>query len=156
MLVRRSSVVLRPATEDDRRFLRQLHHRCYRRWVEEVWGWDNANQDRRFDQAWTTAGRFVVELNGTPIGALATSQRHDHLFIDDIEIDPDHQGRGIGTQVLQRVLAGAESSGTAVRLQVLRNNPARRLYERLGFTVDDSTDTHYLMQRPPAGRGGPE
>ena len=156
MSVRRSSAVLRPATEDDRRFLRQLHHRCFRRWVEEVWGWDDAEQDRRFDAAWTTAGHFVVELNGTPIGALRTSQRHDHLFIDDIEIDPDHQGRGIGTRLLQRVLADAESSGTSVRLQVLRNNPAKRLYERLGFRVDGSNDTHYLMQRPPSRRGGSE
>lgn len=156
VMVGRSPVVLRPATEDDRRFLRQLHHRCYRRWVEETWGWDDADQDRRFDAAWTTAGCFVVDLNGTPIGALRTSRRRDHLFIDDIEIDPDHQGRGIGTRLLRRVLADAESSGRAVRLQVLRNNPARRLYERLGFRVDGSNDTHYLMQRPPSGRGSSE
>ncbi len=35
-----------------------------------------------------------------------------------------------------------------VRLQVIKGNPARNLYERLGFTVTGETDTHLLMLRP--------
>jgi ribosomal protein S18 acetylase RimI-like enzyme len=32
-----------------------------------------------------------------------------------------------------------------VTLQVLKVNPARRLYERLGFRVTGETPTHFLM-----------
>ena len=38
-----------------------------------------------------------------------------------------------------------------VELQVLKVNPARRLYGRLGFQVTGETETHYLMQRPTEG-----
>ncbi len=147
-LARRPAVTLRPATAADRPYLRSLHHRCYRRWVEETWGWDAADQDRRFAEAWTTDGRSVVELRGEPVGVLTTSRRGDHLYVDDIEVHPDHQGRGIGSWLLRRLLRDADEVGIPTRLQVLRNNPARRLYERLGFTIDGSTDTHYQMQRP--------
>jgi ribosomal protein S18 acetylase RimI-like enzyme len=32
-----------------------------------------------------------------------------------------------------------------VRLRVLRTNPARELYERLGFRIYGTTETHHLM-----------
>jgi hypothetical protein len=34
-----------------------------------------------------------------------------------------------------------------VKLRVLKVNPARRLYERLGFIHKGETPTHYLMER---------
>jgi ribosomal protein S18 acetylase RimI-like enzyme len=36
-----------------------------------------------------------------------------------------------------------------IRLFVLKVNPARRLYERLGFQVLEETETHYVMRRNP-------
>jgi len=34
----------------------------------------------------------------------------------------------------------------SVALQVILSNPARRLYERLGFTVVGQSNTHYHMR----------
>lgn len=31
-------------------------------------------------------------------------------------------------------------------LQVFKNNPAKKLYERLGFRVYNETETHYQME----------
>src|SRR5213078_2380910 len=152
LLARRSPLALRPATEADRELLRALHHACFRPCVEPVWGWDEADQDRRFDEAFGTAGRVVVELAGEPVGTLRTS-RAGRLVVDDVEVAPPHQARGIGSRLLRRVLADADSEGLPVRLRVLRASRARRLYERLGFTVEGSTDTHLLMVRDAPERG---
>ena len=148
LLARRSPVTLRPATEADRDFLRTLHHACYRRWVEAIWGWDEADQDRRFARSFSVAGRVIVELAGEPIGTLRTSRDSQWLSVDDIEVAPEHQGRGIGSRLLRGVLAAADRERLAVRLQVLRGNPARRLYQRSGFTVESETASHVLMVRP--------
>lgn len=148
VMARRSPIALRPATDEDQAFLRSLHHACYRPYVEEIWGWNEAEQDRRFAGSWSTADRSVVEMPGEPIGVLQVSRRPDHVFIADIEIHPDHQRRGIGARLLRKVLAEADAEGVPVRLRVLRNNPARRLYQRLGFAVENETKTHYLMRRP--------
>jgi GNAT superfamily N-acetyltransferase len=111
LLLRRSPVAVRPATEGGRPFLRNLHYACYRPSVEKIWGWDEADQDRRFAATWTTRGRAVVELSGQPIGALKTSRSRGHILVEDLEIHPDHQGRGIGTRLLRRVLADADAQG---------------------------------------------
>src|SRR5262245_23630719 len=147
LLARRSPVTLRPATEADGDFLRTLHHACYRRWVEASWGWDEADQDRRFAKSFSVAGRVIVELAGEPIGTLRTGRDGQWLYVHDIEVAPEHQGCGIGSSLLRGVLAEADRKRLSVRLQVLVTNPARRLYQRLGFTVERETASHALMVR---------
>ncbi len=148
LLARRSSLTLRPATEADREFLRSLHHACYRASVEPIWGWDEADQDRRFDDAFRSADRSIIELADQPIGTIETSRRDEYLVVDDIEVEPGRQGQGIGTRLLRSVLAEADRAHLPVRLRVLRTSPARRFYERLGFVIEGETATHILMVRP--------
>src|SRR5262249_4500142 len=104
-----SRLVLRPAVDTDRGFARLLHHACYRPWVEPIWGWDEDRQDRIFDERWDPSETTIAELDGKPVGSLRTSDRGDHIFLDDIEIHPHHQGRGLGTELLRGVLSKATS-----------------------------------------------
>lgn len=147
---------MRSAAERDRQFARDLHHACYRPWVEPIFGWDVARQDRLFAESWTPRDRWIVELGGEAIGSFSVSDRGTHVFIADVEIHPDHQGHGLGTEVLRRILAEADARRLAVRLQVLKRNPARRLYRRFGFVDVAETETHHVMERVirPAGRLG--
>ena len=62
------------------------------------------------------------------------------------KILPEYQNRGVGSAVIRDVLAQAQAEGLSVGLQVLKVNPARRLYERLGFSLVGETATHYLMR----------
>ena len=52
-----------------------------------------------------------------------------------IAVLPDYRGQGIGTRLLDALLAVADERFAAVSLSVSESNPARRLYERLGFRV---------------------
>jgi ribosomal protein S18 acetylase RimI-like enzyme len=54
-------------------------------------------------------------------------------------VRPTVIGGGIGTQLLTQLLADARAVYPAVVLSVRAANPARRLYERLGFAVVDET-----------------
>lgn len=65
----------------------------------------------------------------------------------EIQIDPEFQGRGLGTAVLTDTLGQAHQTGFSVRLQVLLKNRAKALYERLGFVVTGETGTHYTTER---------
>jgi ribosomal protein S18 acetylase RimI-like enzyme len=71
----------------------------------------------------------------------------------DIEIAPEFRGQGLGTAVLLEFIADTERRRLSASLQVLKINPVRRLYERLGFQIVGETDTHYLMSTssPDAG-----
>jgi GNAT superfamily N-acetyltransferase len=51
-------------------------------------------------------------------------------------VDPGHRGRGIGTALLETVIAQASSRGhRGISLSVEDGNRARDLYERVGFTT---------------------
>jgi ribosomal protein S18 acetylase RimI-like enzyme len=65
---------------------------------------------------------------------------------------PEYRGRGIGTALLTRLLEVARTRYGAVSLSAAEANPARRLYERLGFKVVDRSGTSLTMQRRWHGR----
>ena len=72
-------------------------------------------------------------------------RRVNTLFLANLQILPEEQGHGLGTAIIKAILAQAYDEGISVSLQVLKVNPARHLYERLGFVVSGETTTHYLM-----------
>ena len=134
---------LRPATQDDKKFCRELHWRTMRAYVEATWGWDDVDQQARFEAAFDPARTEIIEVRGEAIGMLVVDRGSDPLRIVSIEIAPGHQRRGIGSTLIDRIVD--EADGRPVSLQVLKANPAKALYERLGFTVVAETPTHWQM-----------
>ncbi len=138
---------LRPATGADFAFLYDLHVACLREYVAQTWGWDEAVQRELFATNFAPARSQVVGVADEPIGALAVERHADAWFVANLAIAPAWQGRGLGAALLRDILATAAREGLPTRLRVLRVNPARRLYERLGFVIVGETPTHYLMER---------
>jgi ribosomal protein S18 acetylase RimI-like enzyme len=52
-----------------------------------------------------------------------------------IAVAPEHLGHGAGSRMITQVLKAAAAIYPAVALSVRANNPARRLYERIGFAI---------------------
>jgi ribosomal protein S18 acetylase RimI-like enzyme len=80
---------------------------------------------------------------------LSVRNRETEVLLKFIEVLPEYQNQGIGTAVIKSVLEQAHHTGRPVGLQVLKVNPARSLYERLGFLTTGQTATHYLMRATP-------
>jgi GNAT superfamily N-acetyltransferase len=114
---------------------------------------------RGFGRRIGDVGRIAETRGGEPVGAAwarqFTSTDPGYGFVDDhtpelsIAVLPAHRGRGLGTTLLLDVFAEVPRSS----LSVDRRNPARRLYERLGFEVVAANgDTlTMLRQASPAG-----
>lgn len=87
----------------------------------------------------------------TVAGRLWLDERADRLHILDIALLPAWRGQGLGTRCLQALAAAAGER--ALGIQVELNNPARRLYERLGFVADGAPQgLHQAMVRPAGAR----
>ncbi len=71
---------------------------------------------------------------------LFTSENPGYGYVDDttpelaIAVAPAARGTGLGTALLARLIADTEARYPAISLSVRAENPARRLYTRLGFT----------------------
>ncbi len=141
---------LRPAGTGDLELLWRLHRATMREYVDRTWGWDEEDQRRRFVEDFDPEGLQVVELGGRAIGRLSVRRRPEDIFLASIEIAPELQDRGIATVLIRDLCAEADRRRVPLGLTVLRVNPARRLYERLGFLCVEETATHYVMRRQPA------
>ena len=141
---------LRSATDSDYDSLYALHVATMRDAVQATWGWDDAIQQAIFLERWDPSEREIVVVDGEDVGVISVTRGDAEVFLELIEIDPRHQGRGIGTRIIRDLVAETHGRGLPLRLHVLRANPAaRRLYERLGFTVAEERSERYVMTCDP-------
>jgi ribosomal protein S18 acetylase RimI-like enzyme len=140
---------LRPAATEDREYLWRLHCETMRDYVDKTWGWNEAWQRRKFDENFDPSSFRIIEKDGEPVGQISVLRPGDEIFLGAIEIAPEHQNRGIGSQLIKDLARESDQSHLPIRLQVLKVNPARRLYERWGFVYTGETPTHYVMRREP-------
>jgi ribosomal protein S18 acetylase RimI-like enzyme len=142
---------LRPATPADRPWLWETKKLCLRTYIEETWGfWDEDVQRAHFDTTFEPAEISIVSLAGRDAGYIAALRGPQEIQLFNIMIAPEFQRCGLGTAVMRDLLAEAQTRRVPVRLQVLKVNPARRLYERLGFATFEETATHFRMRWQPA------
>ena len=78
----------------------------------------------------------TAEVGGDLAGLTAILETHMSKFIPEnflvyIAVSPDFRGKGIGKKILDTAKAGIKGS---IALHVEPENPARKLYEREGFT----------------------
>lgn len=140
---------LRPAAWSDQELLYSLTRQAIGPYVTLVRGWDEEDQQARFRRRFDPARWRVITRDGAEVGALELDPRPGELFLSNFLLFPEHQRKGIGTAVMQELLRDARAEGRCVRLRVLKVNPARRLYEWLGFIHEGETETHHLMVAAP-------
>jgi ribosomal protein S18 acetylase RimI-like enzyme len=92
------------------------------------------------------ADTVIVDLDGAPVGSLRVNRQNDTAGVYGFVVHPDHQGHGIGRDVLRRVCARARAQGAArVHLEVdVANDHALGLYTSLGF-VPVATEDYYAL-----------
>jgi len=144
------NVALRAATTDDADFLYRLHRAAMQVYVAQTWGqWDEAWQAQHFRQHFGPLTCQIIVLHRQDIGVLCVVRRATEVFLGNLELLPTYQGQGIGTQLLKTLIDEAHQKRIPLTLQVLKVNPARRLYERLGFSISGETTTHFRMSITP-------
>ena len=114
---------------------------------------------RQYIEGWGRAGDLgLLALDGeTPAGAawlrLFSSRTPGYGYVDaytpelSIALLPAYRQQGIGSRLLEQLLAAAQEQYAAVSLSVASENPAQRLYARLGFQVVDGHNGSVTMLR---------
>lgn len=140
---------LRKATEADIDFLLQLRDLTMRQYLEEMGAPTSAEEfvarvQYHFDDA------KIIEINGKSAGLFKASflPEQNQWYLVQIQIHPDYQGQNIGGTLIKQLIEKANTQGASVALSVLKTNPAKGLYDRLGFVQVGETEFEYEMEYP--------
>ena len=79
----------------------------------------------------------IIMVDGADVGWLQISETEHAINLDQVYLLEDFRARGIGSQLIQDLLATAKSEKKPVLLSVVRNNVAVTLYQRLGFRITE-------------------
>jgi GNAT superfamily N-acetyltransferase len=144
-------IIIKDSGQEDFDFLWKVRRVTMKRYLEQTWGrWDEDWQKEQFQDSLREFPHRIIEWQGQPIGILALQKFPHWIMLNRIFLLPQAQKRGLGTRIIGEILKSASAEGLPVRLRVLKVNPARRLYERLGFAVTEETATHYFMEARPS------
>ena len=139
----------RQCTLEDFDFLFKLKKQNFKWYIDKIWGWNDEQQKEKLkkDLDEHLEHKKIILVDDKEIGIYVTHFTEDgDLFINEISIVKEYQKKGIGTDILNKQLEKNRNNGIRTILQVFKDNPAKSLYEKLGFTIYNETDTHYQME----------
>ncbi|MDA3646388.1 GNAT family N-acetyltransferase [Saccharopolyspora indica] len=140
-----SELVLRPAADTDAAGMADVWLRSFTAALPTV---RRAHTDDEV-RSWFThvvvpnSECWVAEESGALLGLLVL----DGPELDQLYLDPPHRGRGLGDQLVDLAKRRRPDGLDLWTFQV--NAPARRFYERHGFTAVEHTDGHRNEEREP-------
>ena len=134
------------AEETDSEAIYQLYCLVMRDFISEIWGWDERWQGNDFSTHFDPQGITLVHQKHELVGYSHVENRDGKIFIRMIVVHPRHQRKGIGSKLLESVIASGVEQSKSVGLEVFKiNGGAKKFYERFGFNVEGENPTSYVM-----------
>jgi ribosomal protein S18 acetylase RimI-like enzyme len=151
---------LRPETPDDEPFLLAVYAGTRDEELEQV-AWTTGQraafvrmqfeaQRRCYRERYPRAAFSVIAVGGKDAGRLCVNRDASEIRIVDIALLPAFRGRGIGTRLLEALLAEARARGVPLRIHVEKFNRALGLYRRMGFVPLEDRGVYWFMEARPA------
>jgi ribosomal protein S18 acetylase RimI-like enzyme len=133
-----SGVVLRPATAADVPRLSELVRAAYAHYVERLGGPPRPMTDD-YAEVVRTHRVVVAERDGEIVGLVVLGIGDEGFFVDNVAVDPSHQGTGVGRALMERAEIAARDAGfDSIFLYTHeRMTENLALYSRIGYVEYD-------------------
>lgn len=144
-------IALRAACAEDFIFARNLYFLTMRGMIEQLFGWDREREERNFAGFFKVSEVRIITADEESVGWIQEQVEDRTINLGSFYVIPEMQRRGIGTKVLNILLASAADEAKAVTLAVVKINPARYFYEKRGFRITHE-DLHKFYMRADPGQ----
>jgi ribosomal protein S18 acetylase RimI-like enzyme len=153
-------ITLRDALPEDESFLFEVYASTRAQEMAFV-PWDDeqrksfltmqfVGQHSYYREQFPDANYSVILRDDSPVGRFYVLREKREIRILDITVLPEHRNEGIGTSLMQDLLAEAAQAEKKVQIYVETFNPSLRFFERLGFKSIAEEGINFLMEWCPA------
>lgn len=132
-----SNIEIRPAVLEDAAGIRALTRAAYAKWVPLI-GREPLPMQADYERAVVEHTIDLLNVDGALAGLIETMLQPDHLWIENIAVAPEQQGRGFGRLLLDHAERRAvRCQRTRIRLLTNQAFAANlELYAKRGYCVD--------------------
>ena len=88
----------------------------------------------------------LIYLNDKKIGLLKILENQKSIEIIQIQIEPENQGKGIGERIIKTIIENNSIKKKPIFLSVLKQNNAKKLYEKIGFRIKTEDEHSFIME----------
>jgi GNAT superfamily N-acetyltransferase len=128
---------IRSATPADAAAIRKLVRAAYTKWVPAL-GREPLPMQADYERAVREHQIDLLYVDGQMLGLIEMIDRADHLNIENVAVSPEHQGQGLGRQLLAHAEQVAKARGHR-DLRLLANAVFKSnisLYKAVGYRID--------------------
>ncbi len=100
----------------------------------------------KFNRQFNPEQTSIIIADGQMVGWLQLAEEKSSIELTGIYIASSHQHHGIGTAILLALLNRARIEDKAVLFSAARINPAKKLFERLGFYTTHEDDHKFHLR----------
>jgi GNAT superfamily N-acetyltransferase len=109
------NVTLRAATPGDSEFVFLVKKAALGKYIEQNWGWDETFQREYHRTDFVPSETRIIVENGRDVGWMIVGETDSAIQLRELYLQPEHQCRGIGTHLIQTLLAEAGHHGKPAR-----------------------------------------
>lgn len=128
-------------------FILKLKELCFKWYIEIIYGWDiYVQREKTIHELDEHINDMkIITLDNKDIGITTFYEENDIYVVGMIAIHPDYQNNGIATNIINNYIKTAQNEKKKIIIKTYKENPARKLYERLGFKIYNEDNTHVHM-----------
>jgi len=142
-------LALRPAVDEDKPFIEAAFFAEHRWMIEKLVTWRGDEFERmQFYERFVLDITSIIVVDGIDIGWISVRRDSQSICLEEITVLRAWQNQGLGTLLIRQLIEEARTKKFPLRLSTAKINPARRLYERLGFRVTGELQFKVEMEIP--------
>ena len=85
---------------------------------------------------------YNIIINDKIIGSVCIKELENAKLLDEIYLEKEFRNKGIGTDIIRKII---ENNKNVYLWVYKKNKKAVLLYKRLGFTIEEETESRYYM-----------
>lgn len=125
-------------------FILKLKELCFKWYIEIIYGWNlEVQREKTLHELDKHVNDMkIIRINDNDIGVTTFYEEDNVYVVGLIIVHPDYQNQGIATSIIKHYIETANQEKKKIIIKTYKNNPAKKLYERLGFNIYKEDDTH--------------